>query len=145
MIDFVKKYARLRDEQFSMYECYARKKGMNYKGLLILLWLYNMPQGVSQQLICKKTFSTKQVVNAVIKGYVEKGYAVIEDPKEGDKRKKIVKLTEIGRAYAKEIVEPLDKLEIKALEGLSKEQRESLIVLTELHNKSLEAELEKIM
>lgn len=32
-----KQYAKLRDEQFSLYEHYARQYGMNYKGLLIHL------------------------------------------------------------------------------------------------------------
>lgn len=39
-----KQYAKLRDEQFSLYEHYARQHGMNYKGLLIHLWLYNSPK-----------------------------------------------------------------------------------------------------
>lgn len=144
MKDFVKKYARLRDEQFSMYEYYARKNGMNYKGLLILLWLYNMPQGVSQQLICQKTYSTKQVVNAVIKGYIEKGYALLENSTCGDKRKKIVKLTEEGRDYASKIIDPLDELEENAMKALTDEQRKMLLGLTELLNKKIASEIENI-
>ena len=32
-------YARLRDHQFSLYEDYARKRGLQGKSLLILLWI----------------------------------------------------------------------------------------------------------
>lgn len=67
-------YARLRDHQFSLYEDYARKRGLQGKSLLILLWIYRHPKGISQQTITRHTYSTKQVVNAVIKNFSKKGY-----------------------------------------------------------------------
>ena len=55
-------YARLRDHQFSLYEDYARKRYLQGKSLLILLWIYRHPKGISQQTITRHTYSTKQVV-----------------------------------------------------------------------------------
>lgn len=65
-------YARLRDHQFSLYEDYARKQGLQGKSLLILLWIYRHPKGISQQTITRHTYSTKQVVNAIIKNFSKK-------------------------------------------------------------------------
>lgn len=86
-------YARLRDHQFSLYEDYARKRGLQGKSLLILLWIYRHPKGISQQTIIRHTYSTKQVVNAVIKNFSKKGYIKSAvHPK--DRRKKLIMLTE---------------------------------------------------
>ena len=86
-------YARLRDHQFSLYEDYARKRGLQGKSLLILLWIYRHPKGISQQTITRHTYSTKQVVNAVIKNFSKKGYIKSTvHPK--DRRKKLIMLTD---------------------------------------------------
>ncbi|WP_303974102.1 MarR family winged helix-turn-helix transcriptional regulator [Streptococcus merionis] len=124
-----KQYARLRDQQFSLYEQYARQHGMNYKGLLILLWLYNNPAGISQKTLCDRTYSTKQVVYAIIQNYIQKGYAKLKNSA-SDKRSKLVVLTEEGRAYAAEIVAPLDAMEEKAMAQLTIEQIEALFAAT---------------
>ncbi|MEY8463155.1 MarR family winged helix-turn-helix transcriptional regulator [Streptococcus merionis] len=131
-----KQYARLRDQQFSLYEQYARQHGMNYKVLLILLWLYNNPAGISQKTLCDRTYSTKQVVYAIIQNYIQKGYAKLKNSA-SDKRSKLVVLTEEGRAYAAEIVAPLDTMEEKAMAQLSKEQVETLLTATACFTKYL--------
>ena len=91
-------YARLRDHQFSLYEDYARKRYLQGKSLLTLLWIYRHPKGISQQTITRHTYSTKQVVNAVIKNFSKKGYIKSTvHPK--DRRKKLIMLTEKGRHF----------------------------------------------
>lgn len=40
MISNARKYARLRDEQFSLYESYAKKHRLNSKSLLVFMWIY---------------------------------------------------------------------------------------------------------
>lgn len=111
-------YARLRDHQFSLYEDYARKRGLQGKSLLILLWIYRHPKGISQQIITRHTYSTKQVVNAVIKNFSKKGYIKSTvHPK--DRRKKLIMLTEKGRQFAASIIDPMDEAEKKAFSQLS--------------------------
>lgn len=78
-------YARLRDHQFSLYEDYARKRGLQGKSLLILLWIYRHPKGISQQTITRHTYSTKQVVNAVIKIF-EEGYIKAQSIRKTDEK-----------------------------------------------------------
>ena len=124
-------YAHLRDHQFSLYEDYARKQGLNGKSLLILLWIYRHPQGISQQTITRYTYSTKQVVNAVIKNFSEKGYiGSIAHPK--DRRKKLIMLTERGRQFAASVIDPMDEAEKKAFSQLAIKQQQMLIETTHL-------------
>lgn len=87
-----KEYSRIRDNQMSIFENYARKNGMQSKALTILMWIYYNPNGITQQRITRKTYSTKQVVNATIKNFKDKGYIFFEENPE-DKRTKVIKLT----------------------------------------------------
>ncbi|MET3557058.1 DNA-binding MarR family transcriptional regulator [Streptococcus rupicaprae] len=140
IISVEKRFARLRDDQFALYEHYARQRGMNYKGLLILLWLYNSPQGVSQKTLCDKTYTTKQVVYAIVQGYVEKGFVELKASQE-DKRSKNVVLTPEGMAYATSIIAPLDAMEKEAMAQLSEQQVEMLLESTALFNHYLKDKL----
>lgn len=79
-------YARLRDHQFSLYEDYARKQGLQGKSLLILLWIYRHPKGISQQTITRHTYSTKQVVNAIIKNFSKKGILKAQSIRKTDEK-----------------------------------------------------------
>lgn len=74
-----KLFAMRRDEQLAMYEYYARANGLQGKAMLILMWIYYNPEGITQTVICKKTYSTKQVVSAAIKSFIKKGYIFFED------------------------------------------------------------------
>lgn len=90
-----KAYSRIRDHQLSIFENYARKRGLQSKSMLILMWIYYNPEGIPQNEIAQKTYSTKQVVNATIKSFKEKGYLRFEE-NPGDKRiKRILSLIHI--------------------------------------------------
>ncbi len=137
-------YARLRDHQFSLYEDYARKRGLQGKSLLILLWIYRYPKGISQQTITRHTYSTKQVVNAVIKNFSKKGYIKSTvHPK--DRRKKLIMLTEKGRQFAASIIDPMDEAEKKAFSQLSAKQQQTLIETTHLFTDVLTQEFMRLI
>ena len=59
-----RRYIRLWDQQMCLFECYARRVGLQGKSLVILLWLYHSPNGCSQGYLADKTQSTKQVSHA---------------------------------------------------------------------------------
>ena len=99
-------FSRKKYENNSLYEYYARKNGLQGKSLLILTCLYYTRDGITQNIIREKTYSTKQVVSAAIKNFKKKGYIYFEE-KEKDMREKIVKLTEEGYFYASKILDPL--------------------------------------
>ncbi len=131
-----KAYARIFDQQVGLYEGYARRHGLNGKCLSILMWIYYNPGGVTQNWVSKKTYSSKQVVNATIKKFIENGYVYLEE-NPADKRHKKVKLTEAGKQFASQILDPLEEAEKTALSQLSLEDQERLLELTERYSQAL--------
>ncbi|HFU4372903.1 TPA: MarR family winged helix-turn-helix transcriptional regulator [Streptococcus suis] len=120
--------ARIFYNQDCLYEDYARRHGLNSKSLSILMFIYYISRGVTQNWISKKTYSSKQVVNATIKKFLDKGYVFFEE-NPADKRHKKVKLTEAGRVYASRILDPLEEAEKTALSQFSLEEQEQLLDL----------------
>ncbi|HFI0240326.1 TPA: MarR family winged helix-turn-helix transcriptional regulator [Streptococcus suis] len=120
--------AQIFYNQDGLYEDYARRHGLNGKCLSILMWLYYNPGGLTQNLVSKKTYSSKQVVNATIKKFLDKGYVFFEE-NPADKRHKKVKLTEEGRVYASRILDPLEEAEKTALSQFSLQEQEQLLDL----------------
>lgn len=120
--------ARIFYNQDGLYEDYARRQGLNGKSLSILMFIYYISRGVTQNWISKKTYSSKQVVNATIKKFLDKGYVFFEE-NPADKRHKKVKLTEEGRVYASRILDPLEEAEKTALSQFSLEEQEQLLDL----------------
>ncbi|HEL2277605.1 TPA: winged helix-turn-helix transcriptional regulator [Streptococcus suis] len=120
--------AQISYNQDGLYEDYARRHGLNGKSLSILMFIYYMSRGVTQNWISKKTYSSKQVVNATIKKFLDKGYVFFEE-NPADKRHKKVKLTEAGRVYASRILDPLEEAEKTALSQFSLEEQEQLLDL----------------
>lgn len=137
-------FSRKKDENNSLYEYYARKNGLQGKSLLILTCLYYTKNGITQNTICEKTYSTKQVVSAAIKTFKKKGYIYFEE-KEKDRRKKIVKLTEEGYLYASKILDPLEKTEINAIGKLSSEQQKVFIEYYTIFNDNMKKNIEKLV
>lgn len=129
MISNARKYARLRDEQFSLYESYAKKHGLNSKSLLVFMWIYHNPHGMTQESIAKRTFSTKQVIQAIVKTYMKKGILYLE-PSRIDRRKKLIRLTETGQQFAAELLEPLADFEAQAMSALTLEEQKVLLSAT---------------
>lgn len=121
-----KDYSRIRDHQLSIFENYARKRGLQSKSMLILMWIYYNPEGIPQNEIAQRTYSTKQVVNATIKSFKEKGYIHFEE-NPGDKRVKRIKLTEEGRAYAASVLDWMEEAEMLAMSELTADEQDLLL------------------
>ena len=137
-------FSRKKDENNSLYEYYARKNGLQGKSLLILTCLYYTQDGITQNAICEKTYSTKQVVNAAMKAFKEKGYIYFEE-QEKDRREKIVKLTKEGYSYVSKILDPLREVEEKAIGQLSSEQQKLFIEYYTIFNDNMKKNIEKLV
>ena len=137
-------FSRKKVENNSLYEYYARKNGLQGKSLLILSCLYYTNNGITQNTICEKTYSTKQVVSAAIKTFKKKGYIYFEE-KEKDRREKIVKLTEEGYLYISKILDPLREAEEKAISKLSSEQQKVFIEYYAIFNDNMKINIEKLV
>ena len=137
-------FSRKKDENNSLYEYYARKNGLQGKSLLILTCLYYTQDGITKNTICEKTYSTKQVVNAAMKAFKEKGYIYFEE-QEKDRREKIIKLTKEGYLYVSKILDPLREAEEKAIGQLSSEQQKLFIEYYTIFNDNMKKNIEKLV
>lgn len=129
-------YCKFRDEQYALYDEYAKKHGLLMKTLLVLNALYYAKDGMTQKEICQRTFNSKQTVNLIIKNLLQGGYITIEEDPE-DKRNKLVKMTESGRAYAKTPVVHITWAEDTAMSMFTAEEQEQLINLSRTFTKNL--------
>ncbi|MGT2928765.1 MarR family winged helix-turn-helix transcriptional regulator [Streptococcus dentasini] len=141
MLTKAQQYAMLRDEQFSLIESYARQHGMTSKSFLVLMWIYNRPMGMTQESLAKRTFSTKQVIQAIVKTYRQKGWLRLELSLV-DKRKKLVMLTADGQREFQAIVAPFYDYEKQAMSALSQQQQETLLEATRLFSQKFKSLIE---
>lgn len=129
-------YCKFRDEQFALYDEYAKRSGMLMKTLLVLNVLYYAKDGMTQRDICQKTFQSKQTVNLIIKNLLKDGYLTINnDPDNG--RIKNVTMTDAGRAYARKPVVHITWAEDTAMSMFTPEEQEQLISLSRRFTKNL--------
>ena len=97
-------YCKFRDEQFALYDEYAKRNGMMMKTLLVVNVLFYdafyRKGGMTQKEICQRTFQSKQTVNLIIKNLLAENYVTVTEVPE-NKRNKIVRMTNAGRPTAK--------------------------------------------
>lgn len=132
----VNRYCWLRDQQYAVFERYARKHGLTAKELFILEVLTFAKDGCTQTEICECISVSKQTVNAAIKKFWKNGYIDLEDD-DIDRRIKIIRFTEAGKQYAERIIAPAARAKYEAMAGLSDEQQAALVLMTELFAEQL--------
>ena len=113
-----------------VYENYAKSVGLTYMSLTVLEIISYNETPPTQKEICERSHYNKQIVNSIIKGFTDKGYLEFREV-ESDRRNKQVLLTDSGKAYADEILNPLWEIEQKAVTVLSDKEREKLLDMLE--------------
>lgn len=113
-------------------EEYARAVGLTPMSLAVLAVIYENQENCTQKLICKRSQFNKQSVNMIVKSFLEQGYVELEEIK-SDRRNKQVKLSENGKKYAKQTVDPLLQVGQRAMERLTPEQSEVLLMFLDLY------------
>lgn len=129
-------YCKFRDEQFALYDEYAKRHGMLMKTLLIVNVLFYAKDGMTQTEICHRTFQSKQTVNLIIKNLLAEGYVTVTEVPE-NKRNKIVCMTDAGRRYCEKVVRHITWAEDTAMSMFTPEQQKTLIDLSRTFTKNL--------
>ena len=129
-------YCKFRDEQFALYDEYAKRNGMLMKTLLVVNVLFYAKDGMTQTEICRRTFQSKQTVNLIIKNLLSDNYVTVTEVPE-NKRNKIVRMTEAGRAYCEKVVRHITWAEDTAMSMLTPEEQKQLINLSRTCTKNL--------
>ena len=129
-------YCKFRDEQFALYDEYAKRHGMMMKTLLVVNVLFYAKDGMTQKEICRRTFQSKQTVNLITKNLLAENYVTVTEVPE-NKRNKIVRMTDAGRAYCKKVVCHITWAEDTAMSMFTPEQQRQLIDLSRTFTKNL--------
>ena len=139
---YVNQYGALRDVQYAAYEMYARKHGLTAKELFVLDIIWFTPGDCLQSEICDRLSATKQTVSAIIKKFLKQGYLSLTESK-ADRRNKIVRFTNAGIEYAKNIIPPAAEAEIDAMSALSDKDIAELVRLTTLFSYGMKVNFAK--
>ena len=129
-------YCKFRDEQFALYDEYAKRNGMMMKTLLVVNVLFYAKDGMIQKEICQRTFQSKQTVNLIIKNLLAGHYVTVTEVPE-NKRNKIVRMTDAGRAYCEKVVRHITWAEDTAMSMFTPEEQKQLIDLSRTFTKNL--------
>ena len=131
-------YCKFRDEQFALYDEYAKRHGMLMKTLLVANVLYYAKDGMTQTEICRRTFQSKQTVNLIVKNFLAESYVTVTETPE-NRRNKIVRMTETGREYCGQAVRHITWAEDTAMSLFSAEEQKQLIALSRKFTENLTA------
>lgn len=129
-------YCKFRDEQFSLYTEYAKHNGMMMRTLLVVNVLYYAKEGLTQREICDRTFQSKQTVNLIIKHLLKDEHVTVTEQEE-DRRVKLVRMTEAGRASCERVVRHITWAEDTAMAMFSAEEQKTLIDLSRRFTENL--------
>lgn len=129
-------YCKFRDEQFALYDEYAKRHGMLMKTLLVVNVLFYAQEGMTQTEICRRTFQSKQTVNLIVKNLLAEGCVTVAEAP-GDKRNKLVQMTETGRAWCGKVVRHITWAEDTAMSMFSAEEQKQLIDLSRTFTRNL--------
>lgn len=129
-------YYKFRDEQFALYDEYAKRHGMMMKTLLVVNVLFYAKDGMTQTEICKRTFQSKQTVNVIIKNLLSAHYVTVTEAPE-NKRNKMVQMTEAGRTYCEKVVRHITWAEDTAMSMFTPEEQKQLVDLSRTFTKNL--------
>ena len=133
-------YCKFRDEQFALYDAYAKRHGMLMKTLLAVNVLFYDrvydQGGMTQAEICQRTFQSKQTVNLIIKNLLAEGAVTVTEAPE-DRRNKLVQMTKVGSARYEKVVRHITWAEDTAMSMFTPEEQTRLIDLSRAFTKNL--------
>lgn len=91
-------YCKFRDQQYALYDEYAKRHGMLMKTLLVLNALFYAKEGMTQAGIYKRTFQSRQTVNSIVRNLWTDHYVTITEMPEGQKQ-----LVDLSRTFTKNL------------------------------------------
>lgn len=131
-------YCKFRDEQFALYDEYAKRHGMMMKTLLVVNVLFYAQDGMTPTEICRRTFQSKQTVSLIVKNLLAQNYVTVAESPE-NRRNKIVRMTEDGRAWCGKVVRHITQAEDTAMSMFTPEEQRMLVGLSRTFTKNLTA------
>ena len=124
----------------ALYTAWCAAAGQNpYR--LFVLYAINAHESVTQKEIADSTGLSRQTVNTVMRALKAEGYVTL-CAGEADRREKNVQFTQMGKAYANEVLAPLYRLEQRVFDVMGAERMKQMSDAITLFNIVFEKEME---
>lgn len=107
-----------------LYEEYAEINGIGYLDMLLFYELLEDDEPYTQKRMCDTLEISKTTLNSVIKRWMPEYIGLSLN--EGNHREKWIVLTEEGTAYAHKLIDPLFKMEGKAIKLITDDEIETV-------------------
>lgn len=104
-------------ETNALYEDWARKHGLSYYELLVILSLSEKDMVHTQKNICRRWQLPKQTVNSILKNFIGRDWVVLV-PSAEDKRNKVIVPTKEGKSVIHKVSSQLAQDEKNAWKAL---------------------------
>lgn len=128
-------------ELTGIYHQAAVKVGISDSEFWVWYALLILDKEYSQQDICDTWSLPKQTVNSVVANLIKKGYVTL-DVIPGTRNRKIIRLTDAGKTFGKNIIMNTYNAEKRTIEKMSEEERKMCVSLLGKYISLLKEELQ---
>lgn len=140
--DELREFNRIYKEFDDLWHETALHIGLSDSAFDILYSVYCLGDGCLQRDICALSFGRKQTINSAIQKLVKEGMLRM---KQGKGREMHIYLTEEGKDFVKQKVEPLVEIENSVWKEMPLEERQELIRLTKQYVDGYHAKIRMLM
>lgn len=126
----------------NVYYQLAKSSGLSDAAFLIIYTIRNEGETYKQKDICTLYSYSKQTINSALKKLEEHNIIKLVSVS-GNKKDKKITLTEYGEKIAKELIEPVAKIEKNSLNKLK--ERDKLVELLKEYVEEMEKETEQFL
>lgn len=128
-------------EMDEIYHLYAKQHRISDTALWLMYSLYQSETAYTQREFCSDWHYPPQTINSALKNFEKQGIIELQSIPDNQKNKLIV-LTQKGKDWAENIISPLILAERRSFQGMKKEEREALLVLSKKYVDLLRSEIE---
>lgn len=136
-------FNQLYKEMDEIYHVYAKEQGISDTVFWILYSLYENNSSYIQKELCSEWHYPPQTVNSALKSLEKQGIISLEAVP-GNKKNKLVSLTEHGLTLTQRVVARLTDAERNAILSMTADERRTLLSLTEKYTEFLRRHVRRI-
>ena len=136
-------YNQLYKEMDEIYHVYAKEQGISDTVFWILYSLYENNYSYIQKELCSEWLYPPQTVNSALKSLEKQGIISLEAVP-GNKKNKLVSLTEHGLTLTQRVIARLTDAERNAILSMTADERRTLLSLTEKYTEFLRRHVRRI-
>lgn len=136
-------FNQLYKEMDEIYHVYAKEQGISDTVFWILYSLYENNSSYIQKELCSEWHYPPQTVNSALKSLEKQGIISLEAVP-GNKKNKLVSLTEHGLTLTRRVIARLTDAERNAILSMTADERRTLLSLTEKYTEFLRRHVRRI-